>query len=467
MSMRMQQWLETAAAQLRCKKAVPGVRSELESHLNEQYHAYLSQGLAPDAAEAKAVAEMGDPVLTGGALDRVHRPRPAWGPFCAAALLFLAGGLLRFWENAALRPDGATLWQNGAGILCSTLLSILVLGLVHFCMDVSLLARWARQVYGAVMLLAAGYSFLWPTVINGRRYGSLFGFGLYTGLDFTLLFLPAWAAVVYRQRGRKWAGFAQCALFLMFGVLACLYVPQLSAALLLALSGWIVGFVCCRDDWFGVGKQRGMRALVLLVALLLAAACAVLLWAVPDIPQAFARQIAAHADSAGAGYWTNGLRRMWDGMRWFAPGDETLLLGEATGLVRVEDFVRQGAATLCADFLPVYVGWRYGAFWMLTLLAAIGGALICLWRTALRIRSCIGRLCAVSVCTLLSLSGILSLCACTGLAPSSIGGMLPFWGSGANVILQAAAVGLLLSAFRLDDVLREPSAAPRPAPKTA
>jgi len=89
----MRQWLETATAQLRYRRAAPGVARELESHLNEQYHAYLQQGCAPGEAEERTVASMGDPLLAGGAPEIAHRPRPAWGAFRAL-------GVAGLWASA-------------------------------------------------------------------------------------------------------------------------------------------------------------------------------------------------------------------------------------------------------------------------------------------------------------------------------------------------------------------------------
>ena len=90
MGQTRKEWLQTVTAQLRCRRAVPGVERELENHLSEQYNAFVAQGCAPEEAERRTVESMGDPVLAGGALDRVHRPRPAWGPFFMVAALLLA-----------------------------------------------------------------------------------------------------------------------------------------------------------------------------------------------------------------------------------------------------------------------------------------------------------------------------------------------------------------------------------------
>lgn len=275
---QLQQWIETAAAQLRCQKAVPGVKGELESHVYEQYHTFLAQGDTAAEAQRKTVESMGDPVLAGGALDRIHRPRPAWGPFCAAAALLLLGGALRWWQSLPLAADGTPLWRESAWqTLFAAEISVLVLALVYFCMDVSRLARWAWQLY--------------------------------------------------------------------------------------------LGLYCCRNDWFCLGRRQSTCALLLVPP---AAAAAPLLVAArcfgAELPGMLARMLADHGagDAGGAGYWLNGLQRMWAGMRWYA-----------------------------------------------------------------------------------------------------LTGLLPFCGGSVDLLVQAAVVGLLLSAFRLDPVLHEPSAAPHHAPDAA
>ena len=67
MGQTRKEWLQTVTAQLRCRRAVPGVERELENHLSEQYNAFVAQGCAPEEAEHRTVESMGDPVLAGGA----------------------------------------------------------------------------------------------------------------------------------------------------------------------------------------------------------------------------------------------------------------------------------------------------------------------------------------------------------------------------------------------------------------
>ena len=79
------EYLETLLAQIQEKRARASVLQEVESHIDDQKQAYLSEGMLEELAEEKAVADMGDPIETGIALNQIHRPKPAWGMLAAIA----------------------------------------------------------------------------------------------------------------------------------------------------------------------------------------------------------------------------------------------------------------------------------------------------------------------------------------------------------------------------------------------
>ena len=75
--MRAEEYLTILTDQIWCRMAREDVRKELLCHIEDQKAAFLSE------AEEAAVREMGDPVETGNELDRIHRPKMAWGDDCA------------------------------------------------------------------------------------------------------------------------------------------------------------------------------------------------------------------------------------------------------------------------------------------------------------------------------------------------------------------------------------------------
>ena len=426
--------------------------------IEERYNAFVAQGCAPEEAERRTVESMGDPVLAGGALDRVHRPRPAWGPFFMVAALLLAGALLRFFWSVPVSAQGVYLWREGAyQSLAAALAGIAVLAAVYFCMDVSLLARWTKALYIGLAAVSA-YGFLAGyTLMNGRRLWTVWGVS-YDATHFSMIFIPIYAAVVYRQRGRGWAGLLVSGFAIVPGLWLCIMVPHLAAACVLGLAGLAVCLVCCAGDWYGLGGKKSFAVVLGVTAGSLVVTFLLVLLLMPGLAGSLQRHLevllAPDANAAGAGYWMNALRRMWDGMRWLGPGDGSLPLGEKAALGTVGEFAGKAVRELRADYLLAYAGWRYGIACAAALAAAVAGALAWLWRTALRTRSGIGRLCAVGCCALLTMHGVLNLLSCLGW--SSARGMLPFLDGGWTGVMQAGLAGLLLSAFRLDDVLREP-----------
>ena len=93
--MRAEEYLTILTDQIRCKMARGAVREEIRCHIEDQTAAFLSEGMEQAEAEEAAVREMGDPVETGNELNRIHRPRMAWGMIGLIAVLSLAGYLIQ------------------------------------------------------------------------------------------------------------------------------------------------------------------------------------------------------------------------------------------------------------------------------------------------------------------------------------------------------------------------------------
>lgn len=94
--MRSEEYLTILTEQIRCRMAREDVRKELLCHIEDQKAAFLSEGMEAAEAEEAAVREMGDPVETGNELDRIHRPKMAWGMIALIAVLSIVGYLAQY-----------------------------------------------------------------------------------------------------------------------------------------------------------------------------------------------------------------------------------------------------------------------------------------------------------------------------------------------------------------------------------
>lgn len=443
----LQQWLEQALAQLRCRRAEAPVRAELETHLVEQYQALLAQGLPPAEAAQRTAGQMGDPVLVGGGLDRVHRPRPAWGQVAAVGALLLAGALLR-WSTeqgaSAEAVNGAAAWlvlpTNLWGVLLAVLPALLLLALTARFFDISLLERHAGKLYAAFCALSVFY------FASGARFNGRF----YYGACLALLFLPLYAAVLYRQRGRGILGLLTACVGVAPGLAVCLLTPHLEMAVLLGLCCLAVCLWCCAKDWFGLGARASAVAVLAGAALTVVAAGiffsdGALVYYL-DRFQALADPA---GDPAGRGYLPIYLDLM---HRASVPLGQGLDPGAlAVGGVQYPAGFAFSSIFLREGYQLSYLAWRFGVVPAAVLALAVTAVLALLWRAALRTRNALGRMLGIGYAALLSGQYALNLMLNCGLPVS--GGFLAFVGSGwAMLCAQALLAGLMLSAFRLDPV---------------
>ena len=100
--MRAEEYLQILSEHIRCKKARDAVKEEVCCHLKDQEEAFKEEGMEKEAAEEAAVKEMGDPVEAGALLDRIHRPRMAWGMISLIVLLSIVGCLIQYFLSGRL-----------------------------------------------------------------------------------------------------------------------------------------------------------------------------------------------------------------------------------------------------------------------------------------------------------------------------------------------------------------------------
>ena len=99
-------YVETVADQIRCKKARTLVKEEIAQHIEDQASYYMNHGMDQTEAEAEAVRQMGDPVAVGTDLDRIHRPRLDIKLLGLMAVLIMAGLAVQYFLMKGSGQDG-------------------------------------------------------------------------------------------------------------------------------------------------------------------------------------------------------------------------------------------------------------------------------------------------------------------------------------------------------------------------
>lgn len=445
----IQAYLEAVREQIRWKRARPVLIRELGQHLEDQRSAFVQEGKSPEEAERLAVEDMGDPVAVGTELDRVHRPRPQWGLLGLTFALAAVGVVLR----ATFFQLGGDYHANFTHALKMALASLglgtaAMLGM--YFLDISRLVRHARAVY--IAALAGGIATLPITAAQGVAY--------YT--QYILLFYPiAYAFWLYTWRDNGWKGVF---LSILGGVplaLVCSVVPSMTGLSLLLLSGLALTLWAVGRDWFGVGRWKGVCAVLVLSF----GGLAVLLFK-GYLNSFFLRLMIAlrpELEKEHRGYMGWMLKTFWEDVP-----PLRRVSGEAAMSVNAGARVFGGGIEMrpidfSHDFLPASMAVAWGWVPLLLLVAALAGLLLWLLVKGLRQSYLPGRLAVLAVVLTLGLETLFSTALNLGFLLFSAS--MPLVVGNLQTVADMALIGLALSVFRGDSIAREEPCGPLPRRK--
>lgn len=233
--MDKKEYLEILAEQIRYKKALPMIEKELEDHMEDQKKDFLASGMTEKEAEAAAVMEMGDPVAVGVDMDRIHRPKMAWGLILLTGALYLAGMIFRYllYDRSGLGIYIANSW------VYYVLAFVVMIGVCY--VDYSRIGEKARELtVGLFLILMAGIWF-GGTVVNGSvGWISVGGMMILNVRVLVYLFLPLYGAILYRYRGQGYEVIWKVAAWMLPAVVVVFYANSLMLALLLCVFSMVI-----------------------------------------------------------------------------------------------------------------------------------------------------------------------------------------------------------------------------------
>lgn len=253
--MELSEYLDTVSEQIRCKRARTMVREELENHVQEQAEAYEADGMTAPEAMREAVRQMGDPIETGTALNRIHRPQLEW-KFLILVLLLSALGLALQYMTCYTGLFGGFssdladyFWKRQCFF---TVAGLGVLAAVYI-VDYTILGRYPLLLwfgYFAVIFIIANTH----TVIMGKVR-------IY---NYLTLFLPLYAGVLYRFRSKGYGAVAVCYLLSFMPFFVGLKTILVHGSLELAGGCFLLLLIAVCKGIFHVRKTRTIAALIAL-----------------------------------------------------------------------------------------------------------------------------------------------------------------------------------------------------------
>ena len=250
-------YMETLLAQIREKHAKECIRQEVSDHIQDQKQHYIADGMTEEQAEEKAVADMGDPVETGIALDTLHKPKPAWSALAMIAVLCTAGIILQYTiYSSSLSAMGSYFFEKQC---LYSVIGFLVLCIVYL-VDYTQIAKYSRFLCLGILLL----SFLIGNTDTMHGYPQIDLFYCQIRMDlFFYFYLPLYGAVLHSFRRCRPHDLWKLALYTILPI--CLAFRQVHLSVFINISIILIFMLCTAAFKGWISKSLRLRTLGLIL----------------------------------------------------------------------------------------------------------------------------------------------------------------------------------------------------------
>ena len=411
--------------QLRWKRARPVVEREIKTHLRDQYDALVKDGLPEEQAVEESIRQMGDAVEIGTDLDRVHRPKPSWGLLILTGILLLAGlGIHIF-----LTYDSNFPYMLRRHVLAA-IVGVGCLAGAYF-MDFTILGKRPLLFFiGAVVLVGCVTAFD-PQTINFRSY---------TAAQLTLLLPLAYTALLYWLRGKGYLGLVLAIGGLAVQCVCCCIIPFSAGLLITAVTGVVLLAVAVWENWFQIGKARGLFIWGILV-LLAAVAGSLFIWSSSYAASRVELAFHPELDPEGNGFLGMVIRETLAGAQLLGEG----VLGAYAASMQLNH----------TDFLLTYLICRIGWISFIVIMAVFVVFFAAAAHKCLKQKNMLGRLASLAVILTLALQVLFYVCFNLGICLfGSISLPLISYGN-TPLVVNMALIGVMLSTFRTGVLVRD------------
>lgn len=439
--MKLNEYLETVSEQIRYTKIRSTVTEELENHILDQASAYEECGAFPEEALERAVREMGDPVETGVALDRIHRPQMNWGIVIAIAVLSLFGVGVFYIAN--IKFSDAFPWQQQAMFV---LLGFLLMLFVYR-LDYSILEKFHWKAAAVFFfLMVVGNILLGKSMYGVNRWIS-FGSISISISEAMLLYVPLFGTALYSFRGDGYIVLAKIIPMIVLPVFFVWSRPDLSAALILFTSLFCLFTFAVWKGWYQIHKKAVLGisgGIVLLTPL------AILGYYYFFGAAYQAERIRAFFTQSGDGFYVQNIARI---MR-----ESSALMGSSHQAM--EQLANGPTREYLTDFILVSMCSIYGVLLTVAVVAGLTLIIFKIFRISLTQKNQLGIIVGTGCGLVFLVKTTVGILQNLQLIPY-VSVSIPFLSyGGSNVMVSYILLGLVLSVYRYKNILPDEKAVP-------
>ena len=421
----MDEYLKLLLEQIRCTKARPYIKQELQDHMEDQIAENMKAGMDHEQAEKEAVRDMGDPVETGISLDSIHRPQAAWKLLGMIILISIAGVLI----HAGISGKASENAVAGSDRYVFHVMIGLAVMMILYLLDYTVLAKFSK-IIAAVLLSVCLLVILEGGQVNGARIFISLPGGR-RGMDvqkLMLFYVPIYGAI----------------LWLIAPVILVYSLPALRTACVMLVTMLTMLTIAIKKDWFTVRKKRTICGIwaVFLTAPIAAFLGMYLRNRLAEYQ--IARIQAMFSSGSETDYLTKMLHSLWR---------QNKLIGKSksdvTGILPAFN----------ADYILTYLSFVYGIIAAILLCCVLAVLIFAVFNTALRQKNQLGMMMGCGCGIVFLISFLINVLENLGVFPQSIT-FLPFFSAGGScIIVSYGLMGIVLSTYRYKNIYpRHPEA---------
>ena len=423
----MEEYLKILLEQIRCKKARPYIRQELQDHMEDQIEENIRSGMNCVRAEKEAVKDMGDPVETGISLDRIHKPQAAWKLIVIVIIISAVGIFVQI--MIARHAKGEYVSASGRYVI-HVMLGIAVMIFLYF-LDYTILARFSRIIASGLIVLCLVAVFS-GNMVNGMIYYIGIGGRPVSVQALMLFYVPVYGGIIYKYHGSGYAGLMKSIAWMILPVILVLRLPSLTTAGMLMVSMLVILTIAIQKGWFHIQKKKAICGLWGIFTILPAAVLFIMYFGHGMMPYQQAR-----IQAFFAGREENPLKMLMNANKFVGSS------GTEVSMV-LPEFNR--------DYILSYLSSMYGMIAGILICCVLAVLIIAVFNTAVKQKNQLGMIMGCGCGMIFLVSFLVNVLENIGIFPS-FAAFLPFISAGGSyIIVSYGLMGVVLSIYRYKNV---------------
>ncbi len=452
--MGIEDYLSELRDQIRDRYAKVYVTEEIRTHIEEQAEAYQKSGLDSKEAYSKAVEDMGDPVIVGADLDKIHRPHMEWRFFGYILFISILSIGLQCLINAGIgtQPGAGGIHNISRMIILKVFIGMIAM-LAVYRIDYTVLIGRSRLIGGSYLALITLIFGVFGYMINDTNMRFGFGPVSVSVKALVLLYLPIFAGILYEYREKGISAILKILLWMLAPVCSLFIIGYFSppVALFMIVSEMVLLFIALHKNWYRVSRKTVYCAFAAMSAAFLGLSAAGLIhvWSLNGYQKVRLESWMAHfgignfvSDDTGVNFINSRLSEVFAYSGLLGRNEEAVkIMSELPGFR--DDLIIGSIAANCGKIAAA------GIIICLFVLAAY------IFRISLKQRNNLGHIVGCACGVTIALQSVSNIMIVFGILPLT-DSVLPLFTYGlSDCIVDYILLGLILSIYRYKDIRKE------------